>query len=50
MTDQRGNTAAEINPALCKGCGACASSCRCGAINVKGCSNEQIMSMVQALA
>ncbi|MDO7787576.1 CoB--CoM heterodisulfide reductase iron-sulfur subunit A family protein [Desulforamulus aquiferis] len=50
VTDQRGNTAAEINPALCKGCGACASSCRCGAINVKGCSNEQIMSMVQALA
>lgn len=50
VTDERGNTAAEVNPALCKGCGACSSSCRCGAINVKGCSNEQIMAMVQAVA
>ncbi|WP_041275139.1 FAD-dependent oxidoreductase [Desulfotomaculum nigrificans] len=50
VTDERGNTAAEVNPALCKGCGACSSSCRCGAINVKGCSNEQIMAMVRALA
>lgn len=50
VTDERGNTAAEINPGLCKGCGACASSCRCGAINVKGCSNEQIVAMVQAVS
>jgi len=50
VTDERGTTAADINPALCKGCGACSSSCRCGAINVKGCSNEQIMAMVRALA
>ncbi|SHL03815.1 FAD-dependent oxidoreductase, partial [Desulforamulus aeronauticus] len=50
VTDERGNIAADINPALCKGCGACSSSCRCGAINVKGCSNEQIMAMVQAVA
>lgn len=38
-----------VNEALCKGCGACASSCRCGAINVKGCTNEQIMAMINAL-
>ncbi|WP_459907387.1 FAD-dependent oxidoreductase [Desulfotomaculum defluvii] len=50
VTDERGNTAAEVNPALCKGCGACSSSCRCGAINVKGCSNQQLMAMVQAVA
>ncbi|AEG58504.1 FAD-dependent oxidoreductase [Desulforamulus ruminis] len=50
VTDERGTTAAEVNPALCKGCGACASSCRCGAINVKGCSNEQIVAMVQAMS
>lgn len=50
VTDERGNTAAEVNPALCKGCGACASSCRCGALNVKGCTNEQIVAMMSALA
>lgn len=40
---------AVVNEALCKGCGACASSCRCGALNIKGCTNEQIMSMIGAL-
>ncbi|MFZ5632439.1 MAG: FAD-dependent oxidoreductase [Bacillota bacterium] len=40
---------AVVNEALCKGCGACASSCRCGALNVKGCTNEQIMAMINAL-
>ncbi|PHJ39380.1 hypothetical protein P378_03615 [Desulforamulus profundi] len=50
VTDERGNTAADVNPALCKGCGACSSSCRSGAINVKGCSNEQIMAMVQVVS
>ena len=50
VTDERGTTAADVNPALCKGCGACSSSCRSGAINVKGCSNEQIMAMVQAIS
>ncbi|MFZ5599436.1 MAG: FAD-dependent oxidoreductase, partial [Bacillota bacterium] len=50
VTDERGNTAADVNPALCKGCGACSSSCRSGAINVKGCSNEQLMAMVQVVS
>ncbi|SFH38564.1 heterodisulfide reductase subunit A [Desulfotomaculum arcticum] len=40
---------AVVNEALCKGCGACASTCRCGAINVKGCTNQQIMAMINAL-
>ena len=40
---------AVVNEALCKGCGACASSCRCGALNIKGCTNEQIMAMINAL-
>jgi heterodisulfide reductase subunit A len=40
---------AVVNEALCKGCGACASSCRCGALNVKGCTDQQIMSMICAL-
>jgi heterodisulfide reductase subunit A2 len=35
-----------VNDALCKGCGACASSCRCGAINLRGCTNEQIVEML----
>jgi len=40
---------AVVNEALCKGCGACASSCRCGALNVKGCTNDQIVAMINAL-
>lgn len=40
---------AVVNEALCKGCGACASSCRCGAINVKGCTNQQLVAMINAL-
>jgi len=40
---------AKVNEALCKGCGACASSCRCGAINIKGFTDDQIMAMVNAL-
>jgi heterodisulfide reductase subunit A len=40
---------AVVNEALCKGCGACASSCRCGALNIKGFTNEQIVAMISAL-
>ena len=40
---------AVVNEALCKGCGACASGCRCGAINIKGCSDEQIVAMLNSL-
>jgi heterodisulfide reductase subunit A2 len=34
---------------LCKGCGACVSSCICGAIAIKGSSDEQILAMIDAL-
>lgn len=40
---------AVVNEALCKGCGLCASSCRPGALNVKGCTNDQIVAMINAL-
>jgi len=43
------NRLAVVNDALCKGCGACASSCRCGAISLRGCTNEQIVEMLNFL-
>jgi ferredoxin len=33
---------AQVNPALCKGCGLCVASCRSGAIHLKGFDNDQI--------
>jgi heterodisulfide reductase subunit A len=42
-------TAAQVNEALCKGCGVCAASCRCGAINLKGFTDDQIFEAVSAL-
>ena len=39
---------AEVTGALCKGCGTCASSCRCGAVDVQGFTNEQILAAVLA--
>ena len=40
---------AEINPALCKGCGLCAASCRSGAIGLRGFDNAQIFSMIESV-
>ena len=40
---------AEVNPALCKGCGACAAVCPTGAINVAGWTLPQFDAMVDAL-
>lgn len=42
------NRVAVVNDALCKGCGACASSCRSGAISLRGCTNEQIVQMLNS--
>lgn len=40
---------AEINNSLCQGCGACLPACRTTALNLKGFTNEQIVSEVDAL-
>ena len=48
VDERRGIRAARVNEALCKGCGACAANCRCDAITVRGFSDEQILSMIEA--
>ncbi|MFC1887541.1 FAD-dependent oxidoreductase [Candidatus Cloacimonadota bacterium] len=40
---------AKVNDALCKGCGACVASCRCGALDLRGFSNEQLFAAFEAL-
>ncbi|MBM3187479.1 MAG: FAD-binding protein, partial [Chloroflexi bacterium] len=40
---------AEVNPALCKACGACAAACRSGCITLEGFDDSQIMAQIEAL-
>ncbi|CFX19169.1 NAD(P)-binding domain [Syntrophomonas zehnderi OL-4] len=40
---------AEINSSLCQGCGACLPACRTTALNLKGFTNDQLVSEVDAL-
>lgn len=38
-----------VNPVLCQGCGACASACPSGAINVHHFTFEQFLAQINAL-
>jgi len=49
VTVDREQKVAVVNEALCKGCGACVASCRCGALNLKGCTDEQLMAVLEAV-
>jgi heterodisulfide reductase subunit A len=40
---------AQVNEATCKGCGTCAASCRSGAPQLKGFTQEAIMAQISAL-
>ena len=40
---------AKVNSALCKGCGACAATCRCSAIDIKGFTDLQMNLIINAL-
>jgi heterodisulfide reductase subunit A2 len=47
--DQDENGLAVVNEALCKGCGTCVASCRSGAPNLKGFTNQDVMAQIEAL-
>ena len=50
VTNPRGAVKkAFINPILCKGCGTCAAACRCGAIDVCGFSDRQVLNELEQL-
>lgn len=40
---------AQVNGSLCQGCGACVPACRSGALNLKGFTDDQLVSEVDAL-
>ena len=40
---------AEVNPALCKGCGACVASCRSSALDLAGFTSAQVLAELLAL-
>jgi heterodisulfide reductase subunit A len=47
--DQDENGLAVVNEALCKGCGTCVASCRSGAPNLRGFTNQDVMAQIEAL-
>jgi heterodisulfide reductase subunit A len=44
-----GRVAAQINPAVCKGCGLCAAGCRGRAIVLHGFNDQQLLAEVESL-
>ena len=40
---------ANVNEAVCQGCGACTVACMSGAMDLKGFTNKQIMAEVDAI-
>jgi heterodisulfide reductase subunit A-like polyferredoxin len=49
VTRRNWKDCAEINPVLCKGCGACTAACRSGCITLDGFDDMQIMAQIAAL-
>jgi heterodisulfide reductase subunit A len=49
LVENRGRMVAEINEALCKGCGLCVAGCRGKAISLRGFTDTQILTQVEAL-
>ncbi len=47
--DQNEDGLAVVNEALCKGCGTCVASCRSGAPNLRGFTNQDVMAQIMAL-
>ncbi|MCF8040833.1 MAG: FAD-dependent oxidoreductase [Desulfarculaceae bacterium] len=47
--DQDENGLAVVNEALCKGCGTCVASCRSGAPNLRGFSNQDVLAQISVM-
>jgi len=52
IRDRQGNLlrmVAQVNPAMCEGCGACVVACRPQAMDLAGFNNEQVFAQIEAL-
>ena len=49
VTLKDGRTVAQVNPAVCKGCGLCVAGCRGHALLLHGFSDQQLLAEVDAL-